>query len=389
MPNEYREVFGNNRRASCHNLYAPITLDSTGTTFGCWKSWGGGRLEGMRRIQCIHTYEDIISMENLLEAWKEFVRGKRKRIDVQEFQSRLFENIHDLYADLRNKYYRHGYYTPFKINDPKPRDIHKAFVRDRLLHHALYRKLYPFFDRTFISDSYSCRNDKGTHRALNRFKNFAHRSSFGHTQTVWVLKCDVKKFFASINHSRLFEILEQYIIDKDIVWLIREIVGSFHSAEKGIGLPLGNLTSQLFVNIYMNEFDQFIKHRIRAEYYIRYADDFVILQHDNHQLESVLGEIKKFLNENLRLILHPDKISIKTFASGVDFLGWVHFSDHRVLRNTTKKRMFRNIEGKKSASDADKLEATIRSYDGMLSHGNAHGLRMLISDTLIRYESPS
>ncbi len=344
---------------------------------------GWGRLMSMCQIKNIHTYEDIISMENLLEAWKEFVRGKRKRIDVQDFQLRLFENIQKLHSDLKNMSYRHGCYTPFKINDPKPRDIHKALVRDRLLHHAVYRKLYPFFDRTFVADSYSCRNEKGTHRAFNRFGDFAYRSSFAHTKTVYVLKCDVKKFFASIDHQILFVILEQYIPDVNIMWLVREIVNSFCSTKKGVGLPLGNLTSQLFVNIYMNEFDQFIKHKLKAEWYIRYADDFVILNQDRKWLGFVLQEIQNFLNEKLHLILHPNKISIETFAGGVDFLGWIHFPNHRVLRTATKKRMFRNIEMKKGQNDLDKLNATIWSYLGMLGHGDGYGLECVISRSIV------
>ena len=325
----------------------------------------------MGRIQFNHGYNDIISIKNLLEAWKEFISCKRCKIDVSEFTQNLFCNIQELHNDLRNKIYTHG---AFKINDPKSRDIHKALVRDRLLHHAVYRQLYPFFERTFIFSSYSCRNDKGTHRGFERFTNFAHKSSFGHTKTVWVLKCDIRKFFASINHQKLFEILGQYITNNEIMWLIREIVSSFHSTKEGIGLPLGNLTSQLFVNIYMNEFDQFVKHKLKAKYYIRYADDFVILHQDRRWLELLLVEISYFLNEKLHLTLHPNKISIQTFASGVDFLGWVHFPGHRVLRTSTKKRMFRNLAIRRQLNDPKKLDATVQSYLGMLSHGNGYKL---------------
>ncbi len=123
-----------------------------------------------------------------------------------------------------------------------------SFVRDRLLHHAVYRRLYPFFDRTFIADSYSCQLGKGTHKAMNRFRTFAYKVSKNHTKTVWVLKCDIRKFFATINHEILLEILRGHIDDKDIMWLLGKIIGSFN-ASPGIGLPLGNLTSQLLVNI--------------------------------------------------------------------------------------------------------------------------------------------
>lgn len=281
------------------------------------------------------------------------------------------EHILALHADLRNRTYRHGPYKHFKISDPKPRDIHKASVRDRLLHHALYRKLYPFFDRTFIADSFSCRFEKGTHRAMNRFRAFAYKSGKNHTRTCFVLKCDIRKFFANIDHGILFSVLSRYIPDTDIVDLLRNIVESFSSGKPGIGLPLGNLTSQLFVNIYMNEFDRFVKHKLKVKYYIRYADDFVLLSDDKVELERLLPLIREFLSDWLKLSLHPDKIFIKTLASGVDFLGWVHFPDHRILRTSTKKRMFRHLLGAPSAEVA-------ASYLGLLSHGNAVVLQKLI-----------
>ncbi|MBI5003843.1 group II intron reverse transcriptase domain-containing protein [Candidatus Kaiserbacteria bacterium] len=347
---------------------------------------GGGYAS---RIVFTHTYEDIISVENLLAAWQEFVRGKRQKRDVQDFQHRLMDNILALHRDLKNKTYRHGAYEAFKINDPKPRDIHKATVRDRLLHHALYRQLYPFFDRTFIADSYSCRKGKGTHKAMDRFRSFAYQASKNHTRTVWVLKCDIRKFFASIDQAILLNIVEKYIPDKDINWLISEIVVSFQThttmpigrsvcmGRKGLpdqqaGLPLGNLTSQLLVNIYMNEFDQFVKHKLKVKHYVRYADDFVVLSHDRAELDRLLSKIESFLQDKLKLQLHPDKVSISTFASGVDFLGWVHFPDHRVLRTSTKRRMMRGIVG------LEKDDMRVRSYLGLLLHGNAGRLAVCV-----------
>ncbi len=332
-------------------------------------SEGGGNIITVTRIQFIHAYNDIISVENLLEGWNEFVKGKKKRKDVQMFQLHHMDRILDLHLDLKNRTYKHKGYEAFTISDPKPRNIHKASVRDRVLHRAIYRKLYPFFDKTFISDSFSCRNGKGTHKALGRFTYFYRKFSKNNTRKCRILKCDIRKFFASTDHDILFKILEKYIPDKDILGLLREIVGSFSSTELSKGLPLGNLTSQLLVNIYMNEFDQFVKHKIKAKYYIRYADDFVILSGDNRRLESILIKIKKFLLDELKLSLHPNKVSIKTISSGVDYLGWVHFPHHRVLRTVTKKRMLRNIKLKEG-----KIE-TIQSYLGMLKHGNGYKLR--------------
>lgn len=317
-----------------------------------------------------HDYNDIISVDNLLAAWKEFVSGKKNKIDVLDFQSHLMDNILELHQDLKEKRYTHSAYTAFKISDPKPRDIHKATVRDRLLHHAIYRILYPFFDRTYISDSYSCRDNKGTHRAMNRFKSFTNKVSKNHKRTCWVLKCDVRKFFASIDQATLIKIVSKYIPDKDIVGLIENIVSSFHSTGTGKGLPLGNLTSQLLVNIYMNEFDQYAKHKLKATYYIRYADDFVILSDNKGHLECLIPLIKDFLKDRLKIDLHPDKVYIKTFSSGVDFLGWVHFPHHRTLRNASKRRMIRNLSKERS-------DTRVQSYRGLLSHGNAYKLSTL------------
>lgn len=275
-------------------------------------------------------------------------------------------NVLALHASLHAKAYRHGGYHSFKISDPKPRTIHKASVRDRLLHHALYRQLYPFFDSTFIFDSYSCRDGKGMHKALDRFKAFSQKVGRNNTRTVWVLKCDIKKFFASMQHDRLMAILEARILDPDTLGLLKEIISSFETTAK-TGLPLGNLTSQLFANVYMNEFDQFVKHNLRVKYYIRYADDFVLLSEDRKFLVALIPQLNEFLETNLGLTMHPDKVYIKSFASGVDFLGWVHFLDHRVLRRVSKRRMFTRLRTNCSRE-------RLSSYLGLLSHGNTRKL---------------
>lgn len=330
---------------------------------------GGGRKRiFFMKIKLAHTFKDIISIENLLEAWKEFIKGKRNKKDVQEFYMNLMDNILSLHRELKNKTYKHGGYQAFNINDPKPRNIHKASVRDRLLHHAIYRILYPFFDRGFIADSFSCRNNKGTHKALGRFRYFIRKASQNNTKTCWVLKCDIKRFFENINHNVLIGILKEYVPDKDIIGLLEKVIVSFSSKKPNIGLPLGNLTSQLLVNIYMNEFDQFVKHRLKAKYYIRYADDFVFLSDDKGWLKKQTPLIKGFLWQKLRLKLHPNKVFIKTIASGVDFLGWVNFPDHRVLRTTTKRRMMKNLK-------INEKIGTISSYLGLLKHGNTYKLR--------------
>lgn len=306
-------------------------------------------------------------MENLLEAWQEFLRDKRNKPDVQQFYLRLMDNIFDLRHQLADNIYKHGGYKEFKINDPKPRIIHKAAVRDRLMHHAVYRKIYPFFDKKFIPDSYSCRDNKGTHKALSQFRKYARAVSNNGKKQCWILKCDIRKFFASIDQQTLIMILQKHINDARTINLLKEIILSF----KPNGLPLGNLTSQIFANVYLNELDQFVKHKLKAKYYVRYADDFVILTENKKLLENVLQEIGIFLKNRLKLELHPDKILIKTIHSGVDFLGWVNFADCLILRASTKKRMFNRL-------DEDFSEESLNSYLGLLSHGNAEKLKSKI-----------
>ena len=201
----------------------------------------------------------------------------------------------------------------------------------------------------------------------SRFKHFAYKVSQNNTRQCWVLKCDIKKFFASIDHSILLQILKKHIPDQDTIWLVGRIITSFETLSNK-GLPLGNLTSQLLVNIYMNEFDQFVKHKLKVRHYIRYTDDFVILSSDKTTLLHNIRYIACYLNDNLKLSLHPDKIFTKTLASGIDFLGWVHFPDHLVLRIVTKRRMLNNLSLR-----------SLSSYLGLLRHGNTFKISIRIS----------
>ena len=340
------------------------------------------------KIKLRHKFEDIVNANNLLEAWQEFIKGKKSKSDVQQFSFRLIDNILSLHQNFINHNYKHGGYQCFTISDPKSRVIHKASVRDRLLHHAVHKKLYPFFDKKFIADSFSCRKNKGTHEALNRFRLFAYKVSKNDTKTCWVLKCDIKKFFASIDQNILLEILEKYISDYNIIYLLEEIIFSFYSTKPGKGLPLGNLTSQLFANIYMNEFDQFIKHKLKIKYYIRYSDDFIILSNNKNYLEEIIPRINNFLEKELKLKLHSDKLIIERYHQGIDFLGYTNFSSCRLLRIKTKKRMFKKIEErvkelKQGKISDESFNQTTQSYLGILKHCNSYKIKNKLLDKLV------
>lgn len=334
-------------------------------------------------------------MENLFAAWREFKKGKEKKRDVQEFALNLEKKVFELHADLVGNQYQHSQYTAFSVCDPKPRRIHKASVRDRLLHHAITRVIEPIFERTFIFDSYSSRQDKGTHRAIQRFHQFAWKLSRNRTRTVWVLQCDIRKFFDSVDHAILIDIISKRIKDGKTRQLIEKIICSFVSPShplsispsgrgRGIGIPLGNLTSQLLANVYLNELDQFVKRTLRIKHYVRYADDFAIVSYNRIELENMIPLLDDFLRTYLKLSLHPRKVTIKKFHRGIDFLGYVIFPTHAILRTKTKRRMFKKIaagrinlnEGRISE---ESFHQSVQSYLGMLQHCRAKGLGNIVS----------
>jgi retron-type reverse transcriptase len=347
-------------------------------------SVGGG---GIKRKIVHNIFDELITLENLFLSWNEFKKGKTKRKDVQEFKFNLEDNIFQLYQELKDKTYQHSFYSSFYVQDPKLRHIHKAMVRDRIVHHLISKTLEEIYDGTYIFDSYSCRKDKGTHKAVNRLGRFCGKLSQNNTENIYYLKCDIKKFFDSINHEILIEILKKKIKDDNLLFLLKEIIKSFNRIENQ-GIPLGNLTSQYFANIYLNELDQFIKHSLKIKYYVRYSDDFIILNKDKAYLENLILIISSFLKENLNLSLHPDKIIIKKYHQGIDFLGYVLLPYHRVLRTKTKKRIFRKISQKMDGLKNNLItkksfNQTLQSYFGVLKHCNGHKIKEKI-DCLIR-----
>ena len=298
-------------------------------------------------------FDQIISPENIFCAWREFQKDKRDRRDVQEFEASAEVKIFELCADLASGAYSHGSYTRFWVRDPKLRLIHKASVRDRLLHHAIFRVLYPVFNRKWIYDSYSSRDSKGTHAAMGRFRDFAWKVSRNNTRPVWVLKADIRKFFDSIDHGILVGLLDG-VLSKDIrlMDLLRNNISSY-STMPGIGIPLGNLTSQLFANVYLNPLDQHIKRQLKVLYYLRYADDMIILSDSREFLNEILLPMTKFLEQRLKINLHPKKLSISRWDKGVDILGYISYPSKTVMRYSTQRRMMRRLEGQNSEVDFD------------------------------------
>lgn len=322
-------------------------------------------------------YEQIISLDNLFLAWKEFRGDKQYKPDVMKYEYQLEENIFSLHRSLRAQRYKHGAYEAFYIQDPKQRLIHKATVQDRVLHHAIYNILNPIFEPTFIAHSYSCRIGKGTHKGVANLANMLRKVSKNNTSSCFALKCDIRKFFASVDQDILLSILERRIQDTATLNLLKQIIYSFDKQLPGKGIPIGNLTSQLFANLYMNEFDQFVKHELRVKYYLRYTDDFVIISDNTGYLESLLPKISQFLETKLALEMHPNKVSILKYRQGIDFLGYVILPHHIRLRTKTKRRMLRKldqniIDYKAEVIDKKAFNQSLQSYLGVLSHADSH-----------------
>lgn len=305
-----------------------------------------------------------------MRAWKKFKQGKTNKYGIQEFSFYLEKHIHEISNVLKNKTYAPQPYRSFYVYDPKKRNIHAAEVVDRVVQQALFQTIEPIFEKYFIDDSYSSRF--GTHAGINRLEKFIKKETKNYNKTAYVLKCDIRKFFDSIDHNILKSLIRKSIHDEDVLWLIDTIIDTFHK-NNGKGLPLGNVTSQLFGNIYMHVFDHFIKHDLKIKHYVRYCDDFVIVHQDSLYLESIIPIIEEFLKSRLIIQLHEKKREIRKVSQGIDFLGYVLMPYYRLVRKTTKKRIFRKY--KAGLDNAQK-----QSYKGVLFHAKSYKINKKLSD---------
>lgn len=329
-------------------------------------------------------YQQIISLEHLLQSWHEFKKDKRNKKDVQIFERNLEDNLFVLYEQLKNKTYQHKAYTAFNIYDPKFRHIHKATVLDRVVHHAVVSVIEPLFDKTFIYDSYSCRVNKGTHKAVKRVFTFIRKVSKNYTGSCYALKLDVKKFFASVDQDILLGLIRQKIGDEDLLWLIQNILSSFSN---GTGIPIGNLTSQIFANVYLNELDQFVKHILKIKYYLRYCDDFMILSTNREELTNLVPKIEEFLKLKLKLSLHENKIIIRKYTQGIDFLGYIALPHIILPRTRTRRRIFKKLKIKMAELEEgsiteESFNQTLASYFGFLKHANSFKLTQKLKNQI-------
>lgn len=335
-----------------------------------------------------NLYKKLCSFENLFLAFRKARKGKSKKDYVIKFESDLKNNLKHLQDDLINKTYSPHSLKKFIIRDPKTRTIHSSIFRDRIVHHAIINILDPIYEKIFIYDSFASRKNKGSHEAVNRFECFMRKvssngrlikNSFNNNSIKgYVLKADFRHYFDSVNQEILINILRKKIDDEDLIWLIREVLGNFEISEK-TGMPLGNYTSQFFANVYLNELDYYVKHVLKAKYYIRYVDDFVILHKSKKRLEYFLEHIKNFL-PCLKIKLHPEKTEIYALRNGICFLGYRVFYYYKLLRERNIKHFMNRLRNnislcKNGEITKEQLESRIKGWEGYAKFGNTYNFR--------------
>jgi RNA-directed DNA polymerase len=335
-------------------------------------------------------FEKIVNIENLFRAWRTFRVGKTKKADVMIFERNLEDNLFVLASDLKNGIYTHGKYKHFTVSDPKKRDIHKAEVRDRIVHQIIYNYLVQLFDPDFMEHSYSSRLGKGTHRAVRSLRKFSKEISRNNFGDCYAVKCDVRRYFDNIDHLILFDILRKKVKYVRVRELLLEIINSFQS-KPGKGVPLGNVTSQIFANIYLNELDQHILKKLKVGYYIRYNDDFIILGSDRKRICETAKKAVKFAEEKLLLEIPDEKTVFRKLKWGIDFCGYIALPNGILLRHKTKNRLLKNIfsaaekfrGGEMSGKD---FFAKFNSYSGLLKHCDSYNLRNKLANKCL-YET--
>lgn len=320
------------------------------------------------------VYGDIVSFESLFRGCRAARKGKRYKGETVEFTADLESNLVQLRDELKSGSYEPKGFKTFKVFDPKERHIYAPYFRDRVVHRSLYLELEPFFDRKFIYDSYACREGKGTHAGVDRAQSFMKKDS-----NEYYLKCDVRKYFDSVDHSILLDIFSRYVRDKETQNLVSKFLDSYHT-QQGKGLPIGTLYSQLFANLYLNGFDHFVKQSLEADYYIRYMDDFVLFSDSKDELHDWRRAMQSYLERELKLELPEDKIVLEPCRKGLTFLGYRIFSDYKRLRRRNKIKFQRRLSRQREALEENEisfseLKASIDSWKGHTCHASTYNLR--------------
>lgn len=348
-----------------------------------------------------NLWPQIIAFENLLLASRQAQKGKRFRGNVLEFNHKLEIEILQLHSELKNLTYQPGAYRTFRIRDPKPRMISAAPYRDRVVHHALCNVILPLLEPKLIHDTYANRWGYGTHRALKRFTGWARSYRY-------CLQCDIQTYFPSIDHEILKALIRRWIKCPETLWLIDRIIDASNAQfpviqyfpgddlltplERRRGLPIGNLTSQFFANLYLNPFDHFVKRQLKLKQYLRYVDDFATFSDDRQELAEAQGAMENYL-ATLRLKMHPIKSQLCETQYGINFVGFRILPNRIRVRNDNLRRSrqrLRELQRQYAAGEIDlnPLIQRLQSWEAHLKHGNTYHLRRKVFDSWV-FTQPS
>ncbi len=343
-----------------------------------------------------NIYPQIVQWQNLVLASQKAQKGKLSQSAVIKFNQNLEAELRKIQQELTNKTYLPGNYHSFYIREPKYRMISAAPYRDRVIHHALCNIIVPLIEPSFINESYANRVGFGTHKALKKFTQFARSSQY-------VLQCDLRKYFPSIDHEILKQLIRKKIKCPHTLWLIENIIDNSNAQENIIqyftgddlltpilrkhGLPIGNLTSQFFANIYLNGFDHFIKEKLKVKKYVRYVDDFALFSDDKIFLKEARIALEKYL-ETLRLKIHPIKSQLFQTKQGATFLGFRIFADHIRVKNQNLQRARRRLKNLQINYNQGNIKIkqvcqSLQSWEAHLKYGDTWQLRKKIFDALV------
>ena len=327
-----------------------------------------------------HLFDRIASFDALYEGYLRARKGKRETAACMLFERRLEENLINLLNHLQYGTYELGPYRSFTVYEPKTRTITALQdFKDRVVQHAIMAVIEPIWEARFISTSYACRIGKGTHLGANKAQEML-RECLRKRGKVYALKADVRRYFASVHHDTLKALLRKRIADERLLDLLLKIIGSYHEPGRpGYGIPIGNLTSQLFANIYLDAFDQHVKCRLRIQWYVRYMDDWVIISPDKQELHALRLSLTVWLNQNLHLELNNKTQVFPVAVSngrGLDFLGYHLWPYRRRLRKASLnrfKRRVRRLQAKYAAGEMElkEVKQQLSSWLAHAKHGNA------------------
>jgi len=341
----------------------------------------------------MNLYEQLCSFEHLYNAFLRARKGKRKLEEIAAFERNLEPELFKIQEELASLNYQPGGYYSFYLTEAKRRLISAAPFPDRVVHHALVGIMEPIFERRFIYDSYANRVGKGTHRALDRCTYFLRRNAYS-------LQCDVRQFFPSIDNAILKSMLAKVIRSEKVLWLAGQIIDTgvgvldeeydmqwfpgddLLSANRPRGLPIGNLTSQFWANVYMNALDQFVKRQLKCRCYIRYVDDVLLFADDKATLHTWKQAIIEYLS-TLRLTIHEEAAPVRPASEGLPFLGFIVYPDHRRLKPARGYEFRRKFQQKLAAHAAGQLEQekvtlSVQGWVAHAAHGDTWGLRRTV-----------